>query len=173
MRAVRVLAGSVCLAIVACTHQTVGGSATTRVGVTKVNEPLPVVSGTALDGSKFDASSFRGHVLVLNVWATWCGPCRQEQPALEAVFRQYQARGVRFAGVNYRDDPAAARAWIAKYTVSYPSLSDPSGATAHTLKYPALPDTYVVDPSGMIRYLVFGATDERELSGLIDRVLAG
>ena len=85
---------------------------------------------------------------------------------------RYEGEGVRFLGINFLDDLDSAKSWIEEFQVPYPSLHDPSGRTAAALGYPALPDTYVVDRQGTIRWVVFGETDERELSGLIDDVLA-
>jgi hypothetical protein len=79
---------------------------------------------------------------------------------------------VRFLGINYLDDPDAAQAWVREFDVPYPSLHDRTGRTAAALGYPALPDTYVVDRTGTIRWVVYGKTDERELEGLIDDVLS-
>jgi cytochrome c biogenesis protein CcmG/thiol:disulfide interchange protein DsbE len=79
---------------------------------------------------------------------------------------------VRFVGINYQDDRDAARGWVREYGVTYPSLYDRRGRTAVDLGYPFIPDTYVVDRDGVIRWAVFGATDEGELSRLIDDVLA-
>jgi thiol-disulfide isomerase/thioredoxin len=111
-------------------------------------------------------------VLVINVWSETCAPCRREQPHLVALARSLAPRGVRFLGINYLDDPDAARAWVREFDVPYPSLHDRSGRTAADLGYPALPDTYVVDAAGTIRWVVYGETDARELAGLIADVLA-
>ena len=141
-------------------------------GVVKVDEPLPQLSGKTLDGDRLDASTHaEGSVLVINVWADWCDPCREEQPQLVRLADRYRNE-VRFLGINYQDDRDAARAWVEEFDVPYPSLYDPSGRTAVDLGYPFLPDTYVVDREGRIRWVVFGASDERELQGLIDDVLA-
>jgi thiol-disulfide isomerase/thioredoxin len=147
-----------------------GGGVTAVSGVADSDVPLPRLTGQTLAGERLDASSYaQGRVLVINVWAHDCAPCRQEQPMLSELARRY--RDVRFLGINYDDDLDAARAWIREYDVSYPSLFDPSGRTAAVLGYPMLPDTYVVDPDGTIRWTVFGATDREELSGLIEDVL--
>lgn len=141
-------------------------------GVVKVDEPLPRLAGKTLDGERLDASAHAdGSVLVINVWADWCGPCRREQPQLVRLADRYRDQ-VRFLGINYQDDRDAARAWVEEFDVPYPSLYDPSGRTAVELGYPFLPDTYVVDREGRIRWVVFGESDERELRGLIDDVLA-
>ena len=142
-------------------------------GVAEVDQPLPRISGETVDGEDLDAASYAdGGVLVINVWANWCDPCRREQPVLVRLADRYQDDGVRFLGINYQDDRDAARAWIREFEVPYPSLFDPSGRFASTLGFPALPDTYVVDPGGTIRWVVFGETDEQELARMIDDVLA-
>lgn len=161
--------------IVLCLALLVGtacGSGDSVSGVVKVDEPLPRLAGKTLDGDRLDASAHAdGSVLVINVWADWCAPCRREQPQLVRLADRYQNQ-VRFLGINYQDDRDAARAWVEEFGVPYPSLYDPSGRTAVDLGYPFLPDTYVVDREGRIRWVVFGASDEQELRGLIDDVLA-
>jgi DsbE subfamily thiol:disulfide oxidoreductase len=142
-------------------------------GVAEQDAPLPRLAGETVDGDHLDAESYAdGSVLVINVWADWCAPCRREQPQLVRLADRYEDEGVRFLGINYQDDRDAANAWIEEFGVPYPSLFDPSGRSAADLGFPALPDTYVVDRGGTIRWVVYGETDERELAGLIDDVLA-
>lgn len=142
-------------------------------GAASQNEPLPELTGKTLEGKSLDAATYAdGDVLVINVWANWCDPCRREQPQLVRLANRYRDEGVRFLGINYQDDRDAARAWVREFEVPYPSLFDPSGRSAADLGFPALPDTYVVDPGGTIRWVVYGETDEDELAGLIDEVLA-
>lgn len=159
-----VLAGAV-----ACSRAR-GEESTT--GVREVSQPLPVLSGEDLRGNPLSSQDLEGHVLVVNTWATWCTPCEREQPALVQVADRYAPLGVRFLGINHADQLAAAQEWVRRYDVPYPSLSDPSGRFAATLGYIGLPDTYVVDRSGTIRFVVTGPTDAPQLSGLLDRVLA-
>ena len=144
-------------------------------GPIAMDTPLPSIVGRTLTGSALDSADFRGRPTVINAWATWCAPCRQEQPALVRLAQHYGA-AVRFVGINYRDDDlAGARRWVDQlYHVPYPSYYDASGRTAHLLKYPlsGIPITYVVDASGVIRWAIYGRTDEQELGGVIDRVLA-
>lgn len=143
------------------------------LGVAQVDRPLPRLAGKTVEGDRLDASSYAdGDVLVINVWADWCAPCRREQPQLVRLADRYEGDGVRFLGINYQDDRDAARAWISEYDVPYPSLFDPFGRSAPDLGFPALPGTYVVGPGGTIRWVVYGETDERELGGLIENVLA-
>jgi DsbE subfamily thiol:disulfide oxidoreductase len=142
------------------------------LGLSAVDRPLPDLAGPTVQGGPLDATEYAGHVLVVNFWATWCGPCRAEQPALQQVWREYQSRGVRFVGVNYRDDAAAAGAWIDEFGVTYPSILDHSGGWADDFGFLGLPDTYVADAGGTIRYLITGATTREQLSGLLDGLLA-
>lgn len=133
---------------------------------------MPDLGGSTVQGGQFDATDHAGKVLVVNVWATWCAPCRAEQPALQQVWQDYRSRGVAFVGVNYRDDAAAAAAWIDEFGVTYPSIQDPSGGWADDLGFLGLPDTYVADAGGTIRYLVTGATTREQVSGVLDELLA-
>ena len=141
-------------------------------GVAELDEPLPRLQGEGVAGPPIDTGAMEWSALVVNVWATWCEPCRREQPALRRVRSDFEDRGVEFLGVDYRDDRAAAERWIEDFGVPYPSLYDPDGRTAALLGFPFLPDTYVVDASGTMRYAIYGETSAEELSGLIEEVLA-
>jgi cytochrome c biogenesis protein CcmG/thiol:disulfide interchange protein DsbE len=141
-------------------------------GVAEIDEPFPGLNGEAVVGPPLDTAAQEWSVLVVNVLATWCEPCRREQPALQRVQASYEDRGVVFVGVDYRDDRAAAERWIESFGVTYPSLYDPQGRTAATLGFPFLPDTYLVDATGTMRYVVYGETSAEELSGLLDGLLA-
>ncbi|MGZ4148466.1 MAG: TlpA family protein disulfide reductase [Actinomycetota bacterium] len=155
------------LLLVSCTKVATNPSA----GVVRtMNEPLGTLSGDAVSGGQVSSVDAAGKVLVVNVWASWCGPCQQEQPALVSVAHRYAGR-VAFMGVNYEDQTAAANAWVKRFSVPYPSMYDPSGRTAVALGYVGLPDTYVVDPSGTIRFAVSGPTTAKQLSGLLDQLL--
>ncbi len=142
-------------------------------GVAQVDQPLPELSGETVDGEHLDAATYAdGNVLVINVWANWCDPCRREQPMLVDLADRYRGDGVRFLGINYQDDRDAARGWIREFEVPYPSLFDPTGGFAADLGFPALPDTYVVDREGTIRWVVYGETDAQEVTRMVDDVLA-
>jgi thiol-disulfide isomerase/thioredoxin len=147
---------------------------TNVTGPIAMNTPLPSIVGQTLDGKPLDSADFRGRPTVINAWATWCTPCQSELPALVNLANQYGSR-VRFVGINYRDDNLAeAKRWVGTlYHVPYPSFYDPSGRTAHLLKYPAgIPDTYIADSSGVIRWAIYGLLNQQELQGVIDQVLA-
>jgi thiol-disulfide isomerase/thioredoxin len=165
-RLVRSVLGVTLLLLVSC------GSDQGVLGVAEMDRPLPRLDGMTLDGRPLDAAAYAdGRVLVINVWSETCAPCRREQPHLVSLARRLEPDGVRFLGINFLDDPDAAKAWVREFGVPYPSLHDRSGWTAARLGYPALPDTYVVDRSGTIRWVVYGQTDARALGRLIADVL--
>jgi cytochrome c biogenesis protein CcmG/thiol:disulfide interchange protein DsbE len=141
----------------------------------EVSGALPALEGeSVVDGSPLSSEDFAGDVLVINAWATWCVPCRTEQPALIRVFDAYRDRGVSFLGIDHLDDRASATHWIEEeFQVPYPSLFDPAGEFAAKLGYPGLPATFVVDETGRIRFRRFGPITEERLIGMLDRVLEG
>lgn len=142
------------------------------LGAESMNEPAPALAGDTLQGRAAALADLRGEVVVVNFWATWCDPCRDEQPELVQLSADYRERGVRFLGVNERDDIAKARAWVKEFDVPYPSIVDEPGSWADDFAFFGLPDTYVIDRAGIIRWAVYGQTDAEELKRLIDDVLA-
>ena len=142
------------------------------LGLVRVDRPLPALGGTTVQGAEISPADYAGHVTVVNFWATWCGPCRQEQPALQQVWTQYRDRGVEFVGVDYRDDAAAAGAWIDEFGVTYPSVSDAPGGWADDFALRGAPTTFVADASGRIRFQITGAISPDELSSVLDELLA-
>ena len=133
---------------------------------------MPGLSGTTLQGSVLAETDHVDRVVVVNFWATWCGPCRREQPALSAVQGEQGPDGAVFVGVNFRDDAAAARAYLEEFGVAYPSLEDPAGAIAFRFGVPYLPATIIVDARGQMRFRAVGALDEETLRDLIERASA-
>jgi thiol-disulfide isomerase/thioredoxin len=133
---------------------------------------LPDLSGRLLDGRRWSSTSARGSILVINAWASWCAPCRQEQPRLNTVARTYQAQAVRFLGINVNDSKAGATAHVREFAMAYPSLFDANGTIAARLGLLGLPTTLIVDRSGTIGYQLTGVTTVAGLSAQLDRLLA-
>ena len=138
--------------------------------------PAPAVRGTTLTGAKWQLSADRGHVVVLNFWGSWCTPCREEAPALGALAQHFARSDVRFVGVDIRDDPASAEAFMRRFRISYPSLNDPNDHVAldfsGTAPPAAIPSTLVIDRGGRIAARVIGQVSYNGLKALITQISA-
>ena len=119
------------------------------------------VSGTTLDGKELSLDEYAGKVVVLNVWGSWCAPCRKEARLLGEAARELEADDVKFVGVNTKDSsPDQGRAFERKYDVPYPSFFDPSGRTLlafrGTLNPSAIPSTVILDQEGRAAASILG-----------------
>jgi thiol-disulfide isomerase/thioredoxin len=154
----------------------VSGDGSLTVVDPSAREPAPELAGTTLDGEQLDLSELRGDVVVLNVWGSWCADCREEAPYLQAVYDDTQRDGVRFVGINTRDDVAAAQAFERSFSITYPSLVDTDGQKilqfGGTLPFSAIPSTVVIDRQGRVAARVLGATTYSGLKRLVDEVAA-
>lgn len=179
--AVAALTGAAALA--GCSNGTSGGGntgfVTTDVGISEIaasqRTAAPVLSGTTLDGQKFSLAQDEGDVVVVNVWGSWCSPCREEAPALEETYQKYQAKGVRFAGINTRDLNDAAIAFERSAKITYPSFQDPDETMLLQFKsvIPAadIPSTVILDRAGKVAVRIIGPVTEPQLTQQLDRVL--
>lgn len=132
------------------------------------------VSGETLSGAQFNIAQWRGSVVVVNFWGSWCADCRTEAQAFATLARQDAAKGVRFLGVDERDSKAAALAYERKFHIGYPSLFDPTESLV--LQFPhavpaATPTTIVIDRSGQIAAKASGSLDYTHLRSLVNSVL--
>lgn len=136
-------------------------------------EPMPTISGTTLDGGELDVSSLHGKVVVLNAWASWCGPCEEEVPALVSLATSVDPAQVEVVGLNVSDEASAAEAFATKYAMPYPSIVDPKGTILPTIPGvppAALPSTVVIDRQGRIAARIVGAANEGDLARIVDSV---
>jgi thiol-disulfide isomerase/thioredoxin len=137
-------------------------------------EPAPALSGTLLGGGALDPSAYAGKVLVVNVWGSWCAPCRSEAGTLERAYQATRAQGVEFVGVNGRDSLAAAQAFVRRFQISYPSIVDRDGrlqlAFRGSLPLAAFPSTVIIDRQGRAAARILGPVSETTLRDLIAEV---
>jgi thiol-disulfide isomerase/thioredoxin len=135
----------------------------------------PDVAGVTLTGTHLRLSHYRGSVVVINFWGSWCAPCRAEAPALGTLARDLQPKGVRFLGIDIQDQPATALAFMRTFRIGYPSLNDPSDSIAlefrSTVPPAAIPTTLVIDRTGHIADRIVGGVTFRSLKALILQVL--
>jgi thiol-disulfide isomerase/thioredoxin len=149
----------------------VGGNVGTVLYSAGHRPSAPDFAGTTLTGSQLRLSSYRGRVVVLNFWGSWCGPCRSEAPTLAAAAQHYQPAGVAFLGVDERDTQASATAFERSFGITYPSLTDPSSLIA--LDFTAVvplagtPTTLVIDRTGRIAGAVFEEATYPELTTIL------
>ncbi len=137
---------------------------------------VPDFSGITLTGAKVNFAGYRGKVVVLNFWGSWCGPCRSEAPTLAALSGKYQDSGVSFLGVDVHDTPANAVAFEQGAGIKYPSLNDPGYAVAleigSAVPVAATPTTVVIDPTGHVAGAVFGQATYSVLNSMLAGVTA-
>ena len=139
----------------------------------KIGFAAPSVSGSRLDGTALTVV-FRGHRTVLVFWASWCGPCRHEQPYLTRMATDLASQGVQFFGVDFLDrDHAAAEAFVQEFHVPYPSLYDPDGKVAAAYQVDSPPGKVLVSGRGVIVARMDGETTEDKLERLIQAKLLG
>jgi cytochrome c biogenesis protein CcmG, thiol:disulfide interchange protein DsbE len=127
---------------------------------------LPVLDG---NGQR-TLASFRGKPVVLNFWASWCTPCRQEAPLLERAQKRLVAHGGTVVGITFRDATPDARAFVRKFGLTYPSLRDVDGKLAESYGTRALPETFVLDRAGRVRAISRGVVSQRFLDSALTEV---
>ncbi len=142
------------LLVAACS----GGS-----GQAKTGETAPAIAGTALDGSRIDLAAYRGKPVIVNFWASWCTPCRDEFPLFKARLATLgPADGLVILGVLYKDQASLASTFLADFGAGWPTVEDPDGRLAAAYRVVAPPQTYFIDATGVLRGMQIGevkATD--------------
>jgi thiol-disulfide isomerase/thioredoxin len=138
----------------------------------------PDLSGKTIDGRTLDVAGFKGKVVVINVWGSWCGPCREEAKYFSKVSQAYEGKGVQFVGINTRDTSTTpAVAFEKEHGISYPSLYDPTGKLMlrfkkGTLNPQLIPSTLVIDKDGKVAARALEALDDTSLLKMLKPVLA-
>ncbi|MFI9328141.1 TlpA family protein disulfide reductase [Kitasatospora sp. NPDC052868] len=183
-------AAAAALALSGCSSSGSSGSADGQVGFvtskgTNISraevghrQDAPDIGGNTLEGTPVKLSDYRGKVVVLNVWGSWCGPCRSEADDLQRVWDKYKDQGVQFLGINTRDQEIKnAVRFEQEKGITYPSLFDPAGT--ELLKFPkgslnsqSIPTTIVVDREGKLAARAVGGQVDEALESMLQPVLA-
>jgi thiol-disulfide isomerase/thioredoxin len=155
----------------------VSGDGAVTTYAADVRKTAPDLKGPTLEGGTLSLASYRGKVVVLNFWGSWCAPCRAEGPFLQTMATQYAAKGVQFVGLNIRDDQDSAKAFLQNIGSTYPNLFDgPDGLLVlefYKIVPPeATPSTLVIDRQGKIAVRILGPTTEPRLDAILAPLLA-
>ena len=121
-----------------------------------VSEQAPDFTLKSLDGQNLRLEEYRGQVVLINFWASWCGPCRQEMPILDQLHKRYEDTGFAVLGVNVEGEIAPAQKIVDKTNVTFPVLIDEGQSVSQMYDLEAMPSTVVVDRNGVIRYVHMG-----------------
>ena len=138
-----------------------------------LGRPAPGFALTLFDGRAVRLEDYRGKVVFLNFWASWCPPCRGEAPVLETMWRQLKDQGVVFVGINTQDEKPRALAFLEEFAISYPNGPDPGGRIAIDYGVWGLPETFVVDVTGRVTYKHIGTLGPALLAAKIDEARRG
>jgi peroxiredoxin len=115
--------------------------------------PAPQFTLAARGGSNVSLAQYKGQVVMLNFWASWCGPCRQEMPLLESIYKKYNRLGFTLIGVNVEPDSNAANEWLKQTPVSFPILYDKESKVSKMYDVAGMPSTVIIDRTGRVRVL--------------------
>ena len=141
----------------------------------KLGEPAPNFTLQRDDGKPVSLGDFRGKILVVNFWATWCGPCVDEVPSLNKFAQEFKDKGVRVLGVSVDEDPDAYRKFLAKYQISFLTVRNASRTVSESYGTFKLPESYIISRDGRVLQKVVGATNwtDPEMVNYVDGLVAG
>lgn len=136
------------------------------------NHPAPDFTLTTYDGATITLSKLKGQVALINVWATWCPPCRAEMPAIQATYEQYHGQGFTVLAVNLQEDPRVVAAFMRQYGLTFPALLDLDGAVSTAYQARVLPSSFFVDKKGVIRAVYRGPMPRSVIGGTVEQLLS-
>lgn len=126
---------------------------TMQLQAATIEGPAPDFTLKSLSGENLKLSEMRGEVIMINFWASWCGPCRQEMPILEKIYQKYQPLGFTLLGVNVEEDINDAKNYLKDVQVSFPILFDNTNKVSQLYEIIAMPSTILIDRDGNMRFL--------------------
>lgn len=139
----------------------------------ELNRPAPAIDLPGPNGSRVNLADYRGRVVLVNFWATWCEPCKEETPALVEAYQKLEAQGLTIIGVNLRrqekpgtDGDTEIQSFLNQFGVRYPIAFDVEGEVAAAYQISPIPVSYFIDPSGTLRYVRVGTLTTSEVEAL-------
>jgi cytochrome c biogenesis protein CcmG, thiol:disulfide interchange protein DsbE len=142
--------------------------------VGEINRVAPDFALPGLNGGTVRLSDYRGKVVLVNFWGTWCEPCKEETPALQAIHQELASQGLTIIGVNLYSQETngdkPVRDFLAQYAVTYPIALDTAGETARAFQISPIPVSYFIDPNGNIRFVKVGTLKAAEVRALFERL---
>ena len=152
------------LLVIACAS----GGATTEI---RAGQPAPAILATALDGTAIDLAAFHGKPVIVNFWASWCTPCRDEFPLFrEQLASLGPADGLVMLGVLFKDEAALASRFLADFGATWPTVTDPDGSIATAYRVVAPPQTFFIDRQGTLQGIQVGQVRAADLAALYAKI---
>ena len=143
-----------------------------NVGIA-VGDLAPEFSGTTIDGQTVSLSDLDGKLVVINVFASWCGPCRAETPHLVEIYDELDRDEVEFVGLNLQETPGAVQTFKEEFSIEYPLLLNEGGEITNVYSPIGLPTTWFIDREGIVRFTFSGPLTKESLQVILDDVAAG
>ncbi|MCW5881622.1 MAG: TlpA family protein disulfide reductase [Anaerolineae bacterium] len=148
------------------------------LGLRQANTPRPEVGRLApafnmplFDGGNVALADLKGKPVVVNFWASWCIPCVDEAPELEKTWQAYKDRGVAFLGIDYVDTEPKAREFMQRHGITYPNGPDLGSRISYDYRIKGVPETFVIDKDGVVRFVKIGPTTADELRSALEPLL--
>lgn len=135
------------------------------------NSPAADFSLTSLDGTQVSLADYKGQVILVNMWATWCPPCKAEMPTINAFYESHRDDGFVVLAVNSQEGAATVRNFIESNGFSFPVLLDPNGEVMDRYHVRALPTSFIIDRNGMIQHIQSGEISTQQLTKIVEPLL--
>lgn len=149
-------------------------STTSEISAPQIGFLAPEFTLHAIDEENYTLSEFRGKAVLVNLWATWCPPCRAEMPAIEKVYQEYKEQGFIVLAINAtnQDDPSAIPAFLTQYNITFPILLDESGSVSLLYQLQSLPSSFFINREGIIQEIIIGGPmSEALLRTRVEKIL--